>query len=141
MPAVFEKLGVRFEYPDSWKIDEEEARESGDTITVYSPGGAFWTLNIVSEPGVDHEELTAASVEAMRDEYDELDASPVTEMLDGVELTGYDMNFYCLDLTNTARVRAVERQQTTYVILCQAEDREFDVVSPVFDAMTASLLR
>lgn len=140
MPAVFEKLGVRFEYPDSWEIDEEEARESGDTITVYSPGGAFWSLNI-QPPMASVTELTASAIEAMKAEYDELDANPVTKTVDGTELDGYEMNFYCLDLTNTARILTVQQTHATYVIMCQAEDRELDVTSAVFDAITASLLR
>ncbi len=140
MPAVFEKLGVRFEYPDSWQVDEDEVRESGDTITVYSPGGGFWSLNI-QQPEVDPDALASAAVEAMQAEYDNLDSEPVTDSTAGVELSGYDMNFYCLDLTNTARVRVASRPQATYVIVCQAEDREFEAISQVFDAITASLLR
>ena len=42
----------------------------------------------------------------MREQYDELDAEAVTEKVAGKELIGYDMNFYCLDLTNTAQVRS-----------------------------------
>lgn len=140
MPAVFEKLGIRFEYPDSWEIDEEEARESGDTITVYSPEGAFWSLNLQA-PGLDPDELALTAVEAMREEFEQLDAAPVTATVDGVELPGYDMNFYCLDLTNTACVRVVEREHATFLVLYQAEDREFEKISAVFDAITASLMR
>ena len=140
MPAVFDKLGVRFEYPDSWEIDEEEARSSGDTITVYSPGGAFWSLNL-QPPGLDTDELALTAVDAMREEFEQLDAERVTETIDGVELSGYNLNFYCLDLTNTARVRVVEREHATYLVLCQAEDREFKDISAVFDAITVSLMR
>jgi hypothetical protein len=56
------------------------------------------------------------------------------------ELPGFDMNFYCLDLTNTARVRTLETPDAIYLIVCQAEDREWDEISPVFDAMTMSFV-
>ncbi|REJ66931.1 MAG: hypothetical protein DWQ31_12925 [Planctomycetota bacterium] len=140
MPAVFEQLGIRFEYPESWQLDEEEARAGGDTITVYSPGGAFWSLNI-QPPLSPPDELAGAAVEAMRSEYEDLEVVPARDSVEGVELTGYDMNFYCLDLTNSASVRACEHGDATYVILWQAEDREFDQISPVFAAITASLMR
>jgi hypothetical protein len=51
------------------------------------------------------------------------------------------MNFYCLDLTNTALVRGFRTADATCIILYQAEDREFATVEPVLRAMTTSLLR
>ena len=50
------------------------------------------------------------------------------------------MNFYCLDLTNTAMVRACTTPGGAYLILCQADDREFEQVAGVFQAITHSLL-
>jgi hypothetical protein len=85
-------------------------------------------------------DLAEAALQAMRQEYSELDAERVREKSAGRELIGYDLNFYCLDLTNTALVRAVRTADATYLILCQAEDREFAEVEAVFRAITASLL-
>ena len=59
----------------------------------------------------------------------------------GHRLDGSDLNFYCLDLTNTAQVRTLTTPDAIYLILCQAEDREWDEVAPVFDAMTTSFVR
>ena len=56
------------------------------------------------------------------------------------ELAGFDLFFYYLDLTNTAQVRCSRDQQASYTVFCQAEDREFEQVRLVFDAMTTSLL-
>jgi hypothetical protein len=50
------------------------------------------------------------------------------------------MNFYCLDLTNTAQVRTLETPDAIYLIICQAEDREWERVSPVFAAITTSFV-
>ena len=58
----------------------------------------------------------------------------------GHGLVGYDLNFFFLDLTNTACVRSLRTDQATYTIFCQAEDREFVQIRPVFLAMTTSLL-
>ena len=140
MPAVYDHLGVKFLYPDNWEIDASEASEEGSAITVYSPGGALWSL-WVYPPDEDIEPRTHEVVEALRKEYPELDVEPVREPLAGHELVGYDLNFFCLDLTNTAWVRALHTPRANYVILCQAEDREFEVFEAVFRAITISLLR
>jgi hypothetical protein len=62
------------------------------------------------------------------------------ESLVGHMLVGYDLAFYCLDLTNTAHVRGLRFAHTTYTIYCQAEDREYERVKRVFEAMTVTLL-
>jgi hypothetical protein len=139
MPAVFAKLGIRFLYPDNWELDEKEALAGNPSVTVYSPGGAFWSID-VHPADVNRQELTEAALAAMRQEYDELDAEAVREEAAGRELVGYDLNFYCLDLTNSALIRAVRAGPATYLILCQAEDREFAQLEPVFRAITASVL-
>ena len=140
MPATYAKDGTLFEYPESWRIDTEEAGDDADTVTVYSPGGAFWSVRFEEEQR-EPEELVQTALDAMREEYRDLDAEPVRELVGNAELTGVDVNFYCLDLLNTALIRAVRTGRGTCFILCQAEDREFDQLEPVFQAITTSLLR
>ena len=77
----------------------------------------------------------------MRQQYDDLDADEVHETVAGQDLVGYDMNFYCLDLTNTAQVRSYNTPDAAYVIFCQADDREFAEIEEIFRAITISLLR
>jgi hypothetical protein len=139
MPAVFEKLGIRFMYPDNWTLDESEALEGNDTVTVYSPDGAFWSI-IMHPPGLEPKDLVDAAVDAMRDVYDELDAETGQETIGERTVVSSEMNFYCLDLTNTAIARSFATPTATYLLLCQADDREFEEVGPVFEAITRSLL-
>jgi hypothetical protein len=139
MPAVFNKLGIKFQYPDNWSLDEQDALEGEKAITVYSPGGSFWSVAIHPFED-DPDRLCKAAVKAMRQVYDELDSEEGSDELFGRSIQGYDMNFYCLDLTNTALVRGFRGQSATYVILCQADDREFTEIEPVFRAMTASFV-
>ena len=139
MPARFDSLGISFQYPDNWTLDDSDALLGRQSVTVYSPGGAFWSVAI--HPGsADPAKLAAAVVETMKQEYEGLEAEPAEETVAGHELTGYDLAFYCLDLTNTALVRSLRIAQTTYTIFCQAEDREFERLRGVFQAMTTSLL-
>lgn len=152
MPATYDKLGIRFQYPENWLLDETEAPEGelsfdemssgsaeGHSVSVHSPNGAFWTL-VMHPERPDPARLAEAVLAAMRQEYDQLDAETVSETVAGCDLQGYDLNFFCLDLTNTSWVRAGQNDQSSFVLLCQAEDREFSKVRPVFEAMTASLL-
>ena len=88
----------------------------------------------------DPAKLAETALETIAHEYDELDSEQASESIGDVDLVGYDLNFYCLDLTNTAWIRAGRTSRATYLVICQAEDREFDQISPVFRAMTTSLL-
>lgn len=139
MPLKFEKLGISFQYPDNWTLDEKDALVGRRSVTVYSPGGAFWSV-AAHLRSADPAELAKAAVEAMKQEYEGLEAEETREALAGRKLIGYDLNFYYLDLTNTAQIRCLRTERTTYTVFCQAEDREFDRIELVFRAMTASLL-
>ena len=140
MPAVFDKLGIRFLYPENWTLDEAEAMAGENAVTVYTPEGAFWSV-MLHPREVDPHELTLAALNAMKAEFTDFEAEPAHETVEGIELAGFDMNFYCLDLTNTALVRGFRTAESTVVILYQAEDRDFATIEPVFRAITISLLR
>lgn len=141
MAATFDNLGISFQYPENWQLDEEEIRAGQSAVTVYSPGGAFWSIALHTTSIAEPAEIARAALETMFKEYDELDAEPVTETIAGHELIGFDLNFFCLDLTNTACIRALRVDGTTYTIFFQAEDREYSEISQVFAAMTQTLLQ
>ena len=138
MPALFDKFGIKFLYPDGWTLETSTA-EDEEGATVYSPGGGFWSVAIRSADE-DPAELAKIALVAIGDEYADLDSEPADETVAGQQLIGYDVNFYCLDLTNTAQIRACRRDSRTLLLLWQAEDREFDEVSNIFRAITTSLL-
>lgn len=140
MPQLYQKLGIHFQFPDNWTLDEQEALEGNGAVSVYSPEGGFWSV-AVHPSTADLPKLLSAAVSAMREVYEQLDSEAVEETIAGQELSGYDMNFYCLDLTNTATVRGLRTGQRTLVIFCQAEDREYERIEPIFRAMSTSLLK
>jgi hypothetical protein len=139
MPARFDKLGISFQYPDNWTLDDSDALLGRTSVTIYSPGGAFWTVAIHSG-SVDPAKLAAAVLDAMKKEYPGLEIDETFEVVAGHDLIGYDVSFYYLDLINTALIRSLRVGGTSYTIFCQAEDREFDKLRLVFQAMTTSLL-
>jgi hypothetical protein len=139
MPAQFNSLGISFQYPDNWTLDDSDALLGRRSVTVFSPGGAFWSIAL--QPDTAEPKTAAATVvDTLKQEYQGLEAELVEESVAGHDLVGYDLAFYCLDLTNTAHIRALRIAHTTYTIYCQAEDREYQQVKRVFEAMTLTLL-
>ena len=139
MPSVFEQSGLRFEYPDNWTIDQATA-EQVEQIVVSSPNTGFWHLTKYAV-GTELEPLFDEALAALRTEYPDMETEPAANELEAQLLSGFDVNFICLDLTNTCWLRGFQTSGATYLLMCQAEDREFAQVSPVFQAMLASLLR
>ena len=140
MPALYEQFGICFEYPDNWVLDASENQSSPASMTVASPSGAFWSVSIHS-PDEDLGAVVDQVLAALRDVYQDLDAEAISQDFGPNESVGYDVNFYCLDLTSSAMIRAVHTPQGTYVVLCQAEDHDYQRFESVFLAITTSLLR
>jgi hypothetical protein len=136
----FDRFGLAFDYPDNWSVDTSDAEGRFAAVTVYAPEGGFWSVSGHAAGG-DPAALSQAVLEEMKREYRDLDSERADEVVAGRTLAGLDMNFYCLDLTNTARVRTVETPAAIYLLLCQAEDRDWDRIAPVFAAMTASFVK
>lgn len=139
MFATFDRSGVSFAYPENWLLEEESDDDAKLNLTLSSPNTAFWTL-FVYEEAIDLDHVLNQAVEALRGEYPDLETSSAAEKIAECELNGIDVNFICLDLTSTTRLRACHHRGSTYLILRQAEDRELDQVEPVFNAIMQSLL-
>ncbi|MDZ4781354.1 MAG: hypothetical protein SGJ19_13965 [Planctomycetia bacterium] len=138
MPKRFDDLGIHFQFPDNWELDVEETPEGHASVSVMSPAGAFWTIMIhprfLAPAG-----LADSALKALRVEYPDSDVIPAEETICGYEMEGFDLNFFYLDLTSTAVIRAFRAPDATYLIHCQAEDREYEQLQRVFQAITASL--
>ncbi len=139
MPAKFQKNGISFLYPENWSLDEEDALAGNQSVTVYSPGGGFWSVAI--RPGaLDPLKMATSALEAMKQEYQSLEIQEVHETIAGRKTVGFDLNFFLFDFTNSAQIRSFKCNHTTYTIFYQAEDQEFAQNQQVFQAMSISLL-
>ena len=139
MPRIFDELGVRFVYPDNWELESQDS-DLAQVVTVASPDGSFWCVSVLpADAGL--AEAAQAMLDGLRAEYDNLDSEAVVDDVLDHELLGYDVNFFCLDLTSTAQIRSFQTSQATYTVLWQAEDRDLEEVEPVFSAITTSLLQ
>ena len=139
MTALFDSFGVKFRYPENWAVSHDSVAEWPREVSVQSPGSGFWSLHVYSTPA-DPQQLVAETMRTMGQEYDSLESRPANEELAGVRSVGCDMDFYCLDLVVTAQVRSFQVGDRTYLVLCQAESREFDELERVFQAITLTLI-
>jgi hypothetical protein len=137
MVAEYEEAGIRFKYPENWRLERED-NDSGWTITVQSPETAFLMLCLREDmPRTD--ELAETALEALREEYPDLEADDCVDSLAGQPAIGHDIRFFSLDLTNTCWTRSFNSFQGTLLLMCQLCDLETETNEPVLRAMCASL--
>ena len=106
---VFEEDGVRFQYPDNWKLTREEA-DNGWTVSVQSPDTAFFLMAFdKSMPEVG--EVADTVLEALRADYPDLEAEDALESIANQPALGHDITFFSLDLTNTCRAQLLQRSR------------------------------
>lgn len=139
MTSEYIKDGIQFQYPENWEMEENKADLECRTVSLQSPSGAFWSVS-THPRSADPRQLIEAATKAIQDDYEQVEFEDLTETIADHELLGRDINFYCLDLTNTACVRCLPSNQATYTIFYQAEDRDFKEKAPIFLAITTSFL-
>lgn len=137
MPAIFEEAGVRFQYPENWRLEREDTEE-GWTVLVQSPATAFLMLTL-REDTPDPSALAEAALAALRDDYPELEADECVDSVAGQPAVGHNIRFFSLDLTNTCWTRSLVSTQGTLLIMCQYNDLESEMNEAVLHAICASL--
>jgi hypothetical protein len=131
--------GFRFRYPVDWGVEEDQPGEEF-TVTVRPRGEttAFWSVTMLRDRPPP--QLTLRTIlRAFEEEYAELDSYPVEERIAGQEAVGRDLEFFCLELTNSAFVRVLRTRAFTLVILAQATDAELEECRESFALMSGSL--
>jgi len=139
MTATYRNFGVEFLYPENWSVTEEQTSGWPRSVALQSPDGSFFVLQ--AHPSTPPLELANEVLKTMKEEYAALEAEPAIEQVEDIDLIGYDLNFYYLDLLISARVRSVPIGECTYVWFFQGESRDFDQMTPVFLAIETGLLR
>jgi hypothetical protein len=139
MPARYDKSGIQLLYPENWRVVEEQTGDWPHGVTLQSPGGALWEVEVYPSH-VELTDLIAQFLQAMRAEYEELEAQTTSEDICEQPAVGYDLSFFCLDFLVTCQVRCLRSGHRTLLLSYQAESREFDRQERVFAAITHSLL-
>ncbi len=142
MPQVYDDHGFRIRYPDNWELTEQP-EDGRFSLTVSSPETSFWSIMLL-EDGPSAEDVLASAVETFRDEYDEVDtytdeAAGEIAVIGGLPAMSQDVEFVCLELINSAFLRAIELGHTTALVMYQGTDHELEETRPVLEAITASL--
>ena len=137
MPATFAEDGIRFRYPENWKLERQQ-NDEGWTVTVQSPDTAFLLLSL-REDLPDTTELAETALDALKEEYEDLEADECIDSVAGQPAVGHDIRFFAFDLTNTCWTRSFDCPHGTVLLMCQVNDLELSTNEPVLRAICASL--
>jgi hypothetical protein len=118
---VYEDHGVRFEYPTDWTVEDTDEDEV-TTVDLQHPDGVAFVLVRIDDSQPDPESISDLALEAMREEYPELDASPVTETFGEHMAVGHDVEFFALDVANGATIRSFRSPRRTVLVFGQWSD-------------------
>ncbi|MBQ1336964.1 MAG: hypothetical protein II561_00640 [Thermoguttaceae bacterium] len=140
----YNDLGVRFLYPANWFVRTETWDKGTYSITVDTPDGGFWSLSIYPK-GVNLDTAALQAIDALKTEYDQVEKTEIHKYVADFELSGYEADFFYLDLTSTATALKFEDGRRGYVIFWQTCDSmttsaDDPVRSDVFNAMTHTLV-
>lgn len=118
---IYEKHGVRFDYPASWEIEETLDGEVA-SVAVSIPDGLGFVV-ITTDPTCPDPNLASAeALEALREEYPNLDSTQVMEVINGQTTVGHDVEFFTLDMTNSASIRCFRTPRRTVLCFGQWSD-------------------
>jgi hypothetical protein len=140
MPSNYRGLDLECIYPENWRFSEDNGEEGPVGFTIESPDAAFFSL--IRYPwNCPPREVIEKAIPAMREDYDQFEANPMELSLGISDSRGAEVNFYCLDLLVTSHLMAFTIRPYTYLVQMQAEDRTFQKIEPVFQAILVSILR
>ena len=118
---IYEGHGVRFAYPADWELEETDEGEAA-TVEVQAPGGLAFALVRTDASCPDPASVADEVLEAMREEYPDLEADLAMATIVGHHATGYDVEFFSLDVTNGATIRAFRTPDRTVLVFGQWSD-------------------
>ena len=141
MTAAYAHAGLRFLYPENWVLDNRDDEGSPWSVSVHSPNGAFWALTVYdSSHSLD--QLRKEMLAALEQDYsDSFFESNVLELeVAGQRAEGYDITFFYLDFLIHAKLLTLQLGRHACVVLYQGEQKDFETLGTVFEAITYSLV-
>jgi hypothetical protein len=137
MTQYFHADGISFDYPDNWTI-ERETTDDGWTVTLQSPGTAFVLVRLDRNLPL-AEDVATVSLEALREDYPDLEARSAVETMASEMAIGHDIEFFSLDLAVSACTRVFYGLAGTVLVFCQVSDADEEEHEPVLRAIRASM--
>ena len=133
----FSEDGLSFSYPDDWQI-EREASPNGWMVSLQSPGTAFAMISMDRDMPTT-EEVALAALEAMKEDYPNLEAESAVDMLAGEMAVGHDLQFFTLDLATSCWTRSFYAPGGTVLVLGQISDIDMETYEPALRVVFASM--
>ena len=137
MSRVFDRDGVTFRYPESWKIEAEDTGD-GWAVTVSSPETAFLVVTLRPD-ATDPQEVADEALAALKAEYPQLDVTQVVEDLAGLPAVGHDIDFLTLDTSIMCWTRCVDTTAGPLLVMGQTSEYDRATNEPVLEAISRSL--
>ena len=137
MNPVFDAHGLKFTYPADWMLDEQDGDEEV-TISLTNGKTSLWSVTLLFGR-IPPQEVIDTALEAFRSEYGNIDEYAASVSLCEYPTIGVDIDFACLELNNSAFMRAFMTGRYTVFVLFQATDDEFDETREVLEAITQSM--
>ena len=120
-------------YPDNWKLEEDEPNLS---VTLESPHGSFLQVTSCQDS---LESDFKKVVEAMHEEYDDIETDAHDLSIDSELIEGITQRFVCLDMVVTSHLLKLSSDGQNFIVQIQGEDRDMTKDSPIFEACLTSI--
>jgi hypothetical protein len=134
MPASFESFGIKFLYPDNWKVTDRAEDESREGVTLELPSGGFFTIEREHE-GQLEEEIIEELSDSFEQAYEQIEREDIQLENASPNERAVEFRFFYLDLLVVSRVVILHIDESTYLIQMQSESRDFDANELVFAAI------
>jgi hypothetical protein len=140
MTAKYDKLGLKFLYPENWKLIDDVSG-SPQVITLETPdGSSTWSVHLYPcETDVDL--ILKEAIDSLQQTYEDIEISPCESSFGATPSSGVEALFYCLDFLIRAELQIVKTDEKWLMFWTQAEDRDYDNKKLVFKAIAISLLQ
>jgi hypothetical protein len=135
---VFSRDGITFRYPANWSAETDEAEDGSWTVSITSPATAFVLVSLRPDAH-DPADLADQTLQALKADYQELDADNRVETIGGQMAIGHDIDFLTLDTAITCRTRCVESSVGPLLIMTQVSEYDRESNDPVLRAIVASV--
>lgn len=137
MPLTYDHQGVHFLYPENWQVERQETEE-GWTVAVQSPGAAFLLISRY-DGRPEQTEVLQTSLQALKQDYVDLEAEEASEQIAKHRASGYDIDFFSLDTINSCTLRSFRTRVSTYLIMTQYSALDEETSAAVLKAILVSL--
>jgi hypothetical protein len=138
--ATYEGHGVKCSYPSTWNVQEDDTSDESNGFLIESRDAAFFAVSIFPWSDAPREVLERAA-KTLEGEYEECEIEWIDSDLSVRDSRAIEVRFFLLDMLVVAKLRAFSLAHQTFLLEQQAEDREYQKVEAVFDAMTETLIQ